>query len=90
MATNSPKAMPLPKKTGILYFEGLDVEAFLQNYEASCNDALYTEVQKCENIQRYCSIKERDFVKNLPQVINPTSFQDLKTTMIMLYGNNDR
>jgi hypothetical protein len=82
--------MPIPKKKGALYFEGKDVEAFLQTYETACDEAGLTDHSKCRTMPRYCTLAERELIKNLPEVMQPTTYQALKDIMMTLYGKADR
>jgi hypothetical protein len=82
--------MPWPTGRDALHFKGKRLNNFLLNYEACCDDALYNDHKKCKNIIRFCSNKEAELLKNLPEVKNPTTFEALAIHLRKLYGQTDR
>ncbi|KAF9517899.1 hypothetical protein BS47DRAFT_1359191 [Hydnum rufescens UP504] len=68
MATPTARPMPRPSAKDAPYFKGKRLESFLTDYEACCDEALYDDIKKCENLARYCNDDARELIKNLPEV----------------------
>ncbi|KAF9516221.1 hypothetical protein BS47DRAFT_1360503 [Hydnum rufescens UP504] len=50
MATPTARPMPRPSAKDAPYFKGKQLESFLTDYEACCDEALYDDIKKCENL----------------------------------------
>jgi hypothetical protein len=90
MAAPLPRAMPIPKHKGELYFKGKEIEAFLLTFESTADGVGLSDEQKCRQLPRYVSRETRELIGKHPGVLNPTNFNDLKEALIKLYDNNDR
>jgi hypothetical protein len=89
MATSTARPMPRPSAKDAPYFKGKRLESFLTDYEAGCDEALYNDTKKCENLARYCNDDARELIKNLPEV-NGGSFKALAERLCDFYGLSDR
>ena len=83
------KSMPIPSDKKAPRFTGKDVKGFLIDYNALCTQAGYTEEQKCRNLPRYCKKRVCEFIENLDEVENPTTFEALGRVLKTYYGQTD-
>ncbi|KAF9507236.1 hypothetical protein BS47DRAFT_1366790 [Hydnum rufescens UP504] len=89
MATPTARPMPRPSAKDAPYFKGKQIESFLTDYEACCDEALYDDIKKCENLARYCNDDARELIKNHPEV-KGGSLKALSERLCDFYGLSDR